>query len=194
MEITDKRELILQSAARAFGTKGFHDSKVEQIAAEAGVAKGTVYLYFKDKQTLLFEVIHYFREKYMRELLAATEPHESARDKILAYTKFHIKQFPQMVRFHKLNMEQLTQMHKDREVLTRMRDEQNRNLRELAAIIQHGINRCEFRAVDPIDAALICWGAMQSSVHWAMINEIEDIDESNAERMVDLLMQGFANG
>ncbi|WP_236588306.1 TetR/AcrR family transcriptional regulator [Tumebacillus amylolyticus] len=187
----EKRELILQAAARAFGTKGFHDSKVEKIAAEAGVAKGTVYLYFKDKQTLLYEVLHYYRQKYVEDLYAETEKHESARAKLVAYAKFHLAQFPNMIKIHKLNMEQLSQLHKDESSRERMREEQNNNLRKIAGIIQLGIDQGEFRTVDPIDAALLCWGAMQGSVHWAMINEIEEIDDGSAERMVELLMHGF---
>ncbi|MDP6931179.1 MAG: helix-turn-helix domain-containing protein, partial [Planctomycetota bacterium] len=49
----DKEERILQAAVRLFGRKGYHASSIADIADEAGVAAGTIYLYFKRKEDLL---------------------------------------------------------------------------------------------------------------------------------------------
>lgn len=53
---TDKRERILDGALKAFARKGFYNTKVSEIAAEAGVADGTIYLYFKNKDDLLISL------------------------------------------------------------------------------------------------------------------------------------------
>jgi TetR/AcrR family fatty acid metabolism transcriptional regulator len=53
---TDKRERILDGALKAFARKGFYNTKVSEIAAEAGVADGTIYLYFKSKDDLLISL------------------------------------------------------------------------------------------------------------------------------------------
>jgi len=50
---TDKRERILAAAVKVFAERGFYNAKVSQVAAEAGVADGTIYLYFKNKDDLL---------------------------------------------------------------------------------------------------------------------------------------------
>jgi len=52
-----KSELILDAAVHVFSTKGFADATVEDVAREAGVGKGTVYLYFESKEQLLKEVV-----------------------------------------------------------------------------------------------------------------------------------------
>jgi len=49
----ERRRDILEAALAAFGTKGFNDTTVDEIAQAAGVAKGTVYLYFESKEHLL---------------------------------------------------------------------------------------------------------------------------------------------
>ena len=49
----DKRERILRSAIRVFARKGFYATRVSEIAKSAGVADGTIYLYFKSKDELL---------------------------------------------------------------------------------------------------------------------------------------------
>ncbi len=53
---SEKRERILEGALRAFAKKGFYNTKVSEIATEAGVADGTIYLYFKNKDDLLISL------------------------------------------------------------------------------------------------------------------------------------------
>lgn len=52
----EKRTLILEGALRAFAKKGFYNTRVSEIASEAGVADGTIYLYFKNKDDLLISL------------------------------------------------------------------------------------------------------------------------------------------
>lgn len=53
---SEKRRRILDGALKAFARKGFYNTKVSEIAAEAGVADGTIYLYFKNKDDLLISL------------------------------------------------------------------------------------------------------------------------------------------
>jgi TetR/AcrR family fatty acid metabolism transcriptional regulator len=53
---TDKRERILQAALTVFAKRGFYTAKVSEVAREAGVADGTIYLYFKNKDDLLIQL------------------------------------------------------------------------------------------------------------------------------------------
>lgn len=50
---SDKRERILSAAVKVFARNGFYNAKVSEVAREAGVADGTIYLYFKNKDDLL---------------------------------------------------------------------------------------------------------------------------------------------
>ena len=53
---SDKRKRILKGALKAFALKGFYNTKVSEIAQKAGVADGTIYLYFKNKDDLLISL------------------------------------------------------------------------------------------------------------------------------------------
>lgn len=64
--IGDKREAILRAAIRVFANNGYFNSKVADIAREAGVADGTVYLYFKSKE----EILHSIFDRKMEEAIA----------------------------------------------------------------------------------------------------------------------------
>ena len=56
---SDKQDLIRKAAISVFSRRGYHDSKMEDVAQEAGVGKGTVYLYFPGKQALLEDIFRY---------------------------------------------------------------------------------------------------------------------------------------
>lgn len=67
----DKREAILDAAFTVFGREGYAQAGVDVIAAEAGVAKATVYNHFGDKETLLREAIAASADQALAENLAA---------------------------------------------------------------------------------------------------------------------------
>ena len=64
--VADKREAILRAAIKVFAAKGYFNSKVSDIAGEAGIADGTVYLYFKSKD----EILHSIFDRAMEEFIA----------------------------------------------------------------------------------------------------------------------------
>ncbi len=72
------REAILTAAERAFGRLGFHDSKMADIAAEAGVAAGTVYNYFKNKDEVFASILQRGQER----VRAHQEGHAEVADPI----------------------------------------------------------------------------------------------------------------
>jgi AcrR family transcriptional regulator len=51
----DKKQRIIQAAERLFRTRRFHEITLDEIAREADVGKGTIYLYFSDKEDLIFQ-------------------------------------------------------------------------------------------------------------------------------------------
>ncbi|MBC7898775.1 MAG: TetR/AcrR family transcriptional regulator [Saprospiraceae bacterium] len=64
--VSDKREAILRAATKVFARKGYFSSKVSDIAGEAGIADGTVYLYFKSKD----EILHSIFDRAMAEFIS----------------------------------------------------------------------------------------------------------------------------
>lgn len=87
---TDKRRRILEGALRAFAKKGFYNTKVSEIAAEAGVADGTIYLYFKNKDDLLISLFEDRMEWVIERLQAELKviPGDAV-SKIQAFIQLH---------------------------------------------------------------------------------------------------------
>src|ERR687889_1089973 len=65
--VSDKREAILRAATTVFARNGYFNSKVADIAREAGIADGTVYLYFKSKEEILHSVFDRAMEEFISE-------------------------------------------------------------------------------------------------------------------------------
>ena len=53
----EKYEAILGAAVKVIGQAGYHSAPISKIAREAGVADGTVYLYFKNKEDILISIL-----------------------------------------------------------------------------------------------------------------------------------------
>ena len=62
----DKRDAILKAAAVVFAKRGFFQSQVADVARQAGIAAGTVYLYFQNKDDLLASIF----ERTMKDVMA----------------------------------------------------------------------------------------------------------------------------
>jgi TetR/AcrR family fatty acid metabolism transcriptional regulator len=77
-----KRERILRAAVRVFARKGFYSTRVSEIAKAAGVADGTIYLYFKNKDDVLISIFQDQTLKLLAMMSAAIEQHESFEEQL----------------------------------------------------------------------------------------------------------------
>ena len=82
-----KYEAILRAAIKVFARGGFFNSKVADVAKEAGVADGTVYLYFKNKDDILVSIFNHVTEQalaHARTVLAELEDPAEKLKRIIA--------------------------------------------------------------------------------------------------------------
>jgi len=84
----DKRERILAAAERIFARHGFFAARVSEVAKEAGVADGTIYLYFKSKDDLLISLFERRMVEVngaLRAAIAGKPPREQLRAFVRTY-------------------------------------------------------------------------------------------------------------
>jgi TetR/AcrR family fatty acid metabolism transcriptional regulator len=90
-ERRDKRDRILSAAERIFARHGFFAAKVSDVAKEAGVADGTIYLYFKSKDDILISLFERRMQQLNETLRAATAKVRSPRDQLRAFVKAYLQ-------------------------------------------------------------------------------------------------------
>lgn len=88
---SDKREAILRAAITVFAHNGYFNSKVADIAREAGVADGTVYLYFKSKEDILHSVFDRSVEEALAEAKKKIENLSDPREKLRQIALLHLE-------------------------------------------------------------------------------------------------------
>src|SRR6476659_3853054 len=188
----DKRRLILDAAVRVFARKGYHSSRVGDIAEEAGVAHGLLYHYFRSKEELLETI---FRETW-RDVLDAVrsveETDESARDRLAGIAKLLLRAWrrdPDLVRV--LVREVTRSSHLQQRI-----DEIELAFAGLERVIALGQADGEFRSdLDPRMASYVFYGAIEEILTGWVLGKLEDGDEAIAraeETVVQVICGGLA--
>src|SRR6266850_2749509 len=86
----DKRARILDAAIKVFAERGFHTATVAEIARAAGVADGTIYLYFKSKDDLLLRLFDEKMTDLLGEARSALEEEKSAPARLRRFIQLHL--------------------------------------------------------------------------------------------------------
>jgi TetR/AcrR family fatty acid metabolism transcriptional regulator len=89
--VTDKREAILRAAIGVFARNGYFNSKVADIAAAAGIADGTVYLYFKSKDEILHSIFDRAMEEFISEGRRELEGIRGAESRLTRIAELHLE-------------------------------------------------------------------------------------------------------
>ncbi len=88
----DKRIAILQAAIEVFAQKGFHRSRVADIARRAGVADGTIYLYFASKDDILITIFEEKMADLLHDARKAIDSVSDPREKLRRFAEYHMGQ------------------------------------------------------------------------------------------------------
>jgi TetR/AcrR family fatty acid metabolism transcriptional regulator len=91
----DKYHRILEAAVKVFAEQGFYQSTIAQIAKEAGVADGTIYLYFKNKDDILVQFYEYKTGQIFERFRDAVRKPETAEEKLRCLIRVHLQEFQQ---------------------------------------------------------------------------------------------------
>ena len=89
--VSDKREAILRAAITVFAHNGYFNSKVADIAREAGVADGTVYLYFKSKEDILHSIFDRSVDEAIAEAKKIVETITDPKEKLRQIALLHLE-------------------------------------------------------------------------------------------------------
>jgi TetR/AcrR family fatty acid metabolism transcriptional regulator len=90
MKDETKHQKIIQAAAKVFAEKGFYNSRVSEIAKEANVADGTIYLYFKNKDDILISLFEEEFGRIVENIRKELTREKNALDKIRRFAFAHL--------------------------------------------------------------------------------------------------------
>lgn len=90
---TEKYHKILNSAGSVFAEFGFHKATISQIASRAGVADGTLYLYFKNKDDILYQFVSFKTKIVFQKMNEAVKSGQNAEEKLRNLIRCHLQEF-----------------------------------------------------------------------------------------------------
>src|SRR5262249_4313819 len=184
-----KRARILDAAVRVFAEKGFYGAKVAEIAREAGVADGTIYLYFKSKDDLLISLFEDRMERINHALRGELGSLSSAEAKLRRFIEMHLG----LCEEHRPLVEVLTV--ELRQSAKFMREYKNPRFAEflkiIAGIVEEGQRSGELRGgIPPTLCARTIFGALDKL---SLARALGRSDHIPADKVADLLIGGIRN-
>jgi TetR/AcrR family fatty acid metabolism transcriptional regulator len=187
----DRRDAILRAATQVFARRGFFQSQVADIAREAGVAAGTVYLYFRSKDDLLVSIFERTMRDTLAEGRAAIGGVDDPAERLRRIARLHLDR---MGRDRDLAVVFQVELRQSTKFMERF---SSTYLRDYLGIIRDAIAdgqaRGAFRAgVNPTVAAKALFGALdEMATNWILTRRRYAL-ASQADEVVDLFLHGVA--
>ena len=189
--VQERRQQIMDAALNCFARKGYHKTTMDDIVAESGLSKGTLYWYFKSKDELFFSLINSFFLEMQQDLDAIFERPTSATDKLRILGHEFASFYEEVAEF--LNVffefwilgtlnEQLNHLFHD--MLSQYRG-------VIAGIIKDGVNAGEFTEVNADQLALAVMAAYDGLWFYKMLmpNKV-DLDRAS-QTFIETLFGGL---
>ena len=189
---SDKRVRIVDAAVGVFAEKGYRSARISDIARRAGVADGTIYLYFRNKEDLLLTIFEEKMDGILTGLRAAVDGIDSPADRMRAFARFHFEQMrlqPALAQVLQVELRQSTRF---------VREYRPERLWEylgvFETILRDGKAVGEFRAeIDPFLVKWAFFGALDElSIQWVVARKRDRFNlEKAAEQVVDVFLRGM---
>ena len=181
-----KREAVIRAAARAFNGRGYHHTSLDDIAADLGVTKPTVYYYVANKEQLLYECFLAGLGPIREALVEAERRAGTARDRLNAVVRGYAAAIASeygwcMVRAHDQDLGP-----EMRRQINALKSEIDQGIRRL---LRAGMDDGSIRACDPKIAAFAMAGALNWIAHWYRADQA-----LSAAEVADAFVEFFEHG
>lgn len=190
----DRSGQILDAASRVFARLGFGSARMEDVAAESGLSKGAVYLYFRSKDQLIDALVGRIVSFETRRLREIARGEGSARERLLQFGDEYGAELIHLGPLARMVPEVYARALRHPRVLQAFQGYLNGFRVELEALIADGISRGEFRVVDPGKTALAITGLLEGlALLWLLDPQqvpVPELDEFGLGLMLDGLRAG----
>lgn len=188
---TSKRERILRAAIDVFAQNGYFNAKVSEVAKAAGVADGTIYLYFDGKEDLLMNVFREHTRNYLQILARELAGVRNAAERIRVAIRSHLQT---LGRDRALAVVFQVELRHSLKFMTIFSSEEVAEyLNILRGIIEQGQQSGTFRsALNPQLMAKSIFGILDEMVTSWILSDKEYDPGQSADQIADFVLAGLA--
>lgn len=188
----EKYNLILEAAIKVFAKNGFYQSTVAQIAREAGVADGTIYLYFENKEDILYQFFANKTRQIFDQFQKVVEEGATAESKLRNLTKTHLGEFQGNINMAIVFQAETRQVRQSDAIRTHVLDIARKYREVIGMIIEGGQSEGSMRK--DLYLGLVktyITGAIDEVINsWVLADGKYDL-VSMADPLVDLYIKGI---
>jgi len=192
---TGKDELIREAAIRLFSRQGFYKTRAEEIAQEAGVAVGTIYNYFQNKEDILLSIFKTEFEDRMRGFRDLLKSDIPIQEKIRRILEEHFSRLKSRGDLAQLIMQE--RFNPGPGFRTKLRELYRGMLERIEALIQEGIEKGWVRPCHPKIIAYALLGVVESISVYALTypeQEAQKVLKEAPSELADLIWNGLKKG
>ncbi|HEY53451.1 MAG TPA: TetR/AcrR family transcriptional regulator [Caldilineae bacterium] len=143
-----RREQILQAAIACFSRKGYHLTTMDDIVAESGMSKGSLYWHYKSKKDILISVAEWYFSQMMGEMMGMAQQAPTATDQIKMLLAFVVEMMGAEDALLNVFFDFYAETRHDDEVTDAVREVMMPFIDAIADIVAEGVASGEFRPVD----------------------------------------------
>lgn len=187
---TTKRDRILRAAVDVFAQNGYFNAKVSEIAKTAGVADGTIYLYFDGKEDLLLTIFREHTRSFLLSLQSQLTSVSRPEDRIRAAIRHHLDTLGRDRPLAIVSQVELRHSLKFMSLFSHEEVAEYLNL--LRKIVEHGQTEGVFRRnLHPQLVAKAIFGILDEMVTSWILSDKEQSLTDQAEQIADLILTGL---
>ena len=188
----ERRAQILDAAIQVFARKGFDQARMDDLVAETGLSKGTLYWYFKSKDEIILALIGRVFQLDLPQLEALATSRVSAVEGIRRFTDGAIRDLRDRMRRMPVAYEYLALGFRSRPVQRALKGYLGHYVDTLIPLVQRGINTGEFRRVEPPEVAIAAAAIIEGTLMlWVYDKELVEPAE-HIRAGIELLLRGLA--
>ena len=168
-----RRREILSSAQEVFAREGFQEATMEKIAQNAGISKGTIYLYFKNKTDLFFQAINEKLDEFIAVIQKSLVGDHHPLMKIWSVVSNQIEFFEAHKDFFKvcLNIKGGLYLEHPHDYCERLKEKFQPYFDGISRVFQEGIKQGTFHPIEPMKASYILAEMINSMILYRIIHE-----------------------
>lgn len=189
-----KRDAILDAARAVFSRDGYAASSVDDVAVEAGIGKGTIYLYFKSKEDLYLAALARDIRAFAGKARAEMESVPGFRGKIETFLRVRLDYCQAHEDFLRIYLSEYGSMCVNTPIGKELRRLQRINMSYVASVVQKAIDRREIRKVSAPALAATLFDMARGLIERRLLGWKEFQVRGEVAFVTDLLWQGIGTG
>ncbi|MBT3315067.1 MAG: TetR/AcrR family transcriptional regulator [Anaerolineae bacterium] len=187
----ERKEQITEAATKVFAEQGFDKARMDDIAAEAKLSKGTLYLYFKSKDAIIKHLLESLFEREFADLSSLIDDPRPASEKLMLFAEKFIGDMHKWSRLIPIMYEFLGRLFRQSIVQEAFKKYLRVYLDMVTPIIQQGIDKGEFKEADASEIAITFGALLEGTILiWVYDSDLVDL-EKNLRASIKLLMEGI---